>query len=254
MRQSFSRALLITWIFFLFSCQHDAVKTAYETENISVSAEEAPLDSSIIKLYEPYKEILDKDMNRVISVSDQDMDKDRPESLLTNFLGDLLLKEGQRTAKEQGLDFVPSISFYNYGGIRTSIPKGDITVGKVFELMPFENEMVFLKLSGQNTKAFLDYIAKHGGDSMGGVSFLIKNDMAMDLKIDGKAFDSNKSYWIVTNDYVASGGDGLEVLRDHENFINSGEKIRDVMIRNFEEHQKNNEHLTAKLDGRMRNE
>ena len=254
MRQSFSRALLITWIFFLVSCQHDAVKTAIETENISVSAEEATLDSSIIKLYEPYKEIIDKDMNRVISVSDQDMDKDRPESLLTNFLGDLLLTEGQRTAKIQGLDFIPSISFYNYGGIRTSIQKGDITVGKVFELMPFENEMVFLELSGNNTKAFLDYIAEHGGDSMGGVRFKIKDGKATDIKIDGKAYNPDSSYWVVTNDYVASGGDGLSVLRDYENFINSGEKIRDIMIRNFEEHQKNNEHLSAKLDGRMRNE
>lgn len=254
MRQSFSRALLITWIFFLFSCQHEAVKTAYETENISVSVSEAPLDSSIVKLYSPYKEIIDKDMNRVISISDVDMDKDRPESLLTNFLGDLLLQEGTRETKEQGLDFTPSISFYNYGGIRTSISKGEITVGKVFELMPFENEMVFVKLNGENTKTFIDYLAEHGGGSVGGVRFTIKNEKATNIVIGGEAFDPAKSYWIVTNDYVAAGGDGLAVLQNSEDFINSGKLIRDVIIRNLEEHQKNNEHLTAKLDGRIRNE
>ncbi|HPF52569.1 MAG TPA: 5'-nucleotidase C-terminal domain-containing protein [Draconibacterium sp.] len=254
MRQSFSRALLITWIFFLFSCQHDVVKTAYETENISVSSQEAPLDSSIIKLYSPYKEIIDKDMNRVISISDTDMDKDRPESLLTNFLGDLLLQEGAREAQLQNLNLVPSISFYNYGGIRSTIPKGEITVGKIFELMPFENELVFLELSGDNTLAFLNYVANHGGGSIGGARFTIKDGKAGNIKIGGKPFDPQQSYWIVTNDYVAAGGDGLAVFQDRINFINSGELIRDIIIRNLEEHQKNNEHLSAKLDGRIHNE
>lgn len=254
MLQSFSRALLITWVFFLFSCQHDAVKTAYDTENISVSAEEAPLDSGIIKLYTPYKEIIDKDMNRVISHSAVEMDKDRPESLLTNFLGDLLLEEGAKETQLQKLDFLPSISFYNYGGIRASIPKGDITVREVFELMPFENEMVYVELSGANTKIFLDYIAEHGGGSIGGARFTIKSDEASAITIGGKPFDPQLTYWLVTNDYVAGGGDGLAVLQDRINFINSGKLIRDVIIRNLEEHQKNNETLSAKLDGRISNE
>jgi len=254
MRQSFSYALLITWIFFLVSCQQNAVKTGYDAQNLSVSSELAPLDSNIVKLYAPYKEILDDDMNRVISVSETDMEKDKPESLLTNFLGDLLLSEGKKEAGEQDLGFVPAVSYYNYGGIRTGISKGEITVGKVFELMPFENEMVFLELDGDKMQAFLDYIAAHGGDSMGGVSFAIKNDKATKIKIDGKSFDPQKSYWVVTNDYVAGGGDGLSVLRERKNFINSGKKIRDMIIRNLEEHQAKNEILTAKLDGRMRNE
>ena len=254
MRHSFSYGLLITSFLFFVSCGHEAVKTAYQTENISVSEQAGALDSSIVNLYKPYKEILDKDMNRVISVSEFVMEKDKPESLLTNFLGDLLLYEGQRVAKEEGMDFVPSISYYNYGGIRTSIPQGDITVEKVFELMPFENEMVFIELSGADTKAFLDYIADLGGDSVGGVRFSIKNERATHIKINGEDFDPQKNYWIVTNDYVAAGGDGLAVLRDRINFINSGKLIRDVIIQNFEEHQKNNEKLTAKLDGRMRYE
>ncbi len=254
MRQSFSHALLITWIFFLVSCQQNAVKTAYDAENLSVSSELAPLDSSIVNLYAPYKEILDDDMNRVISVSEMDMEKDKPESLLTNFLGDLLLYEGKKEAGVQDLGIVPAVSYYNYGGIRTSIPEGEITVGKVFELMPFENEMVFLELEGDKMQAFLDYIAGHNGDSMGGVSFSIKDEKATNIKIDGKPFDSQQSYWLVTNDYVAGGGDGLSVLREQKNFINSGKKIRDMIIRNFEEHQDKNEKLTAKLDGRIRNE
>lgn len=193
-------------------------------------------------------------MNRVISVSEFDMEKGRPESLLTNFLGDLLLNEGKHEARAQGFDFVPSVSYYNYGGIRTPIPKGEITVGKVFELMPFENEMVFLELDGDKMQAFLNYIAAHGGDSVGGVRFVISNDKAIKIKIGGQDFDPQKSYWLVTNDYVAAGGDGLAVLRDRKNFINSDKKIRDVIIANLEEHHKKNEKLTAKLDGRMRYE
>ena len=251
MRQSFSYPLLITWFLLLVSCQHNPVKTNYDTQNILVSVEAGSMDSSIIAIYEPYKEILDKDMNRVISVSETSMEKDRPESLLTNFLGDLLLEEGTLDAQEEGLAFKPDVSYYNYGGIRAPIPKGEITVGNAFELMPFENEMVFLQLDGDKMKAFLDYVARHGGDCVGGVRFVISDDKATHIKIGGKDFDPNNTYWIVTNDYVAAGGDDLPFFRDRKDFINSGKKIRDIIIHYCEEHQKNNELITAKPDGRI---
>ena len=56
------------------------------------------------------------------------MIKDKPESYLTNFLGDLLLIESVKVAQKNGLDIEPAVSFFNYGGIRTYLPEGEITV------------------------------------------------------------------------------------------------------------------------------
>ncbi|MCY1719284.1 5'-nucleotidase [Prolixibacteraceae bacterium Z1-6] len=251
MRQSFSYTLLITWVLIAVSCKNHFVQKSYEIQNISVTEEQNVLDSSIVRLYLPYKNILEKDMNRVISFSEVEMTKGKPESFLTNFLGDLLLNEGGNVAKAQEMGIVPDLSFFNYGGIRTSLPEGEITVGKIFELMPFENEMVFLELDGKQTQEFLDYVAAKGGDSLGGARFKISEGKAKDATIGGKPISEQEKYWLVTNDYVANGGDGLDVLKGRKQFINSKFKIRDAIISSLEEKQKNNEKLTAKIDGRF---
>jgi 2',3'-cyclic-nucleotide 2'-phosphodiesterase (5'-nucleotidase family) len=127
-------------------------------------------------------------------------------------------------------------------------------VGKIFELMPFENEMVFLQLSGDQIQEFLNQIAKKGGDSLGGARFIISNEKAKDITINGTQLDLNEKYWLVTNDYVAEGGDGLDVFTRRLQIVKSGRKIRDVIINHLEKKQKNGETLTANLDGRIKYE
>jgi 2',3'-cyclic-nucleotide 2'-phosphodiesterase (5'-nucleotidase family) len=225
-----------------------------DTRNIPVSDSLNSLDNQVVQTYLPYKKILEKDMNRVISVSEMEMSKDKPESSLTNFLGDLLLYEGKKVASEYGLEFLPSVSYFNYGGIRTYLPEGEITVGKIFELMPFENEMVFVELNGSQMKEFLDFIAAKGGDSESGARFTISNGKAKNITIEGKVLEPTKKYWLVTNDYVAGGGDGLELLTKRSGFINTGKKIRDIIIAYMEEKQSDGKKITAKPDGRISNE
>jgi 2',3'-cyclic-nucleotide 2'-phosphodiesterase (5'-nucleotidase family) len=230
------------------------VPGSVDARNISVSDSLNSLDSQVVTLYLPYKNILEKDMNRVISVSEEEMVKDKPESNLTNFLADLLLEQGKKSSQKAGLDFHPDISYFNYGGIRTSLPKGEITVGKIFELMPFENELVFIQLSGKQIQEFLDIIAGKGGDSVGGVRFVISDKKAKDVKIGGSPIDESADYWLATNDYVAGGGDDLLVFTQHSAFVNNGEKIREIIISYMEEQQKNGAKLKAVLDGRIRYE
>lgn len=111
MRQSISHLLLITCAIILFSCKTQFVQKSYEVDNISVSEEVGSMDSTIVALYSPYKNILEKDMNRVLAIADNELVKDKPESLLTNFLGDLLLEQGANIAKQQDLNLVPDVSF-----------------------------------------------------------------------------------------------------------------------------------------------
>ncbi len=254
MLRSFSYSLLITCFLLVASCKTNYVPTSSETKNISVSGDNIQLDSQLVKLYLPYKSALDKDMQRVISVTDQEMTKGKPESILTNFLGDLLLEEANLEAIKSELDIKIVVSYFNYGGIRNSIPKGNVDVGAIFEIMPFENEMVFLKLNGNQIQRFLDQIAASGGDSVGGVRFVISNEKAIKVEINGKPLNVNENYWLVTNDYVAEGGDGFEVLTQRAEIIKSGVKIRDLLIKHLEKKQKSGEVLTAKLDGRIINE
>ncbi len=254
MQRSFSYILLITSVFLYFSCNTKILRTNVEAKNIAVSDSISSLDSQVVEVYLPYKKMLEKDMSKVISISEKEMIKNKPESSLTNFLADLLLYEGTKEAKSKNLNVIPEISYFNYGGIRTSLPAGEITVGKIYELMPFENEMVYLKLSGGQIQQFLNNIAEKGGSSIGGVRFSIKNDKATNIEVAGNSLELSADYWLVTNDYVAGGGDNMDVLTQRSELINSGEKIRDVIIGYLEEKQQNDERLQATKDGRIKYE
>ncbi len=254
MARSFSFTLLITSFFIILSCKPSYLLTDYNTKNVEVTGNSNVLDSQLVQMYLPFKNSLEKDMNRVISFSEIEMVKNKPESGLTNLLADLLLIEGRKEATRKNLQIDPEISFFNYGGIRTSLPKGEIKVGNIFELMPFENEMVMLQLSGSQVQQFLNQVAGKGGDSVGGVRFTISDKSAIKVLIDGKSLEAEKKYWLVTNDYVANGGDNLSVFTQRSEMVPIGKKIRDVIISNLEERQNRGEVLTVKLDGRITNE
>lgn len=251
MRRTITYALLITGAIFSASCKTNFVSSSYNTQNITISEETASTDSSIVKLISPYKIILEKDMNKVIAKSEEALVKNKPESNLTNFLADMLLEEAQKIVKDDNLNAKPAVSFFNYGGIRSALPEGEITVGNIFELMPFDNTLVMLELKGEQLQEFLNYIAYKKGGSVGGVKMTIKDNKAENILIAGKKIDVNAGYWIVTNDYVAGGGDGLKVLRNRVNYVNTNQKIRDLIISHMETKYMNGAPIKVKTDGRI---
>ncbi len=253
MRLSFSYLLLITWFAVAISCKTNYVPTSSHSQNISVSYDTLDIDSQLIQIYLPYKNNLEKDMQRVICISEKEMIKERPESFLTNFLDDLLLDEAKTIAKSSAPGINPTISYFNYGGIRTSLPEGEITVGKIFELMPFENELVFIELTGAQVQEFLNHLAEKGGESVGGVRYVISGEKATGIQIDGAVLVPDKKYWLATNDYVAEGGDGLDVFTHRSEIIKPGKKIRTLIIEYMEKKTKNGETINAELDGRVKN-
>ena len=250
-RHSFSYLLLITWFVLLSSCKTPAVQTFVHKQNIPVTQEAISSDSSIILLYSPYKEVLEKDLSRVIAYSDAEMIKGKPESELTNFMADLLMKKATDISKEMNLDVLPDISYFNYGSIRSSIPEGEIAVSRAYELMPFENQLVFAQLDGNKVKDFLNVLAAKGGDSVGGVRFVISGEKATQIVIGGKEFDPAKKYWVATNSYVSEGGDGLTMFRESSQKITTDRLIRDLIIDYFAELQAKGISISAKKDGRI---
>lgn len=253
-RHSFSYLLLITWMVLLSSCKTPGVPSVIKKQNIPILQETTSFDSVIVQLYSPYKKVLEKDMSRVIAYSDAEMTKGKPESALTNFMADLLIKKAIDVATERQLNILPDMSYFNYGGIRSSIPKGEITVSRAYELMPFENHLVFAQLDGEKVKEFLDALAVKGGDSVSGVRFVISGVKATRIEIGGAEFDLTKSYWIATNNYVSEGGDGLAMFRESVQKIETDSLIRDLIIDYFAELQAKGRTINAKEDGRISRE
>jgi 2',3'-cyclic-nucleotide 2'-phosphodiesterase (5'-nucleotidase family) len=253
MHRTFKRGLLITAILGLILACNPAYKmVSGDYRNQEISPESLSKDSVIVSIIAPYKEKLDAEMNHVIGFAHTDLFKGKPESGLTNLLADLILEESIRIVR--GHNIIPDLAFLNYGGIRTGIPQGEFTVRKIFEIMPFENELVVIRLSGGAVQQFLDLIASRGGDSLSGVRFRIRNDKAVDVTIGGKPLDTEKTYWLATSDYVADGGDSYAMLQNSIQRINTDERIRDVMIRYFDRSYAEGKIINPETDGRIINE
>lgn len=238
----------------LISCRPAYNLVSGEYFNLKVSPETVVPDSQIFSVYRPYKADLDSEMNHVVGFSTTAMIKGKPESKLTNYLADLLLEESRLISGETGNRFFPDISFMNYGGIRTGLPQGEIRVRKVFELMPFENELVFLKLKGSDLRAFFDLIASQGGDSMSGARFIIRNRKAEEITVGGIPLDENAGYWLATSDYVADGGDSFSMLKNSLERFQTGEKVRDVILRYMKRTYADGKLIDPVTDGRISDE
>ena len=202
--------LFVVILFLLGSC---APKYFYHTTHLSGEIKinkDYASDAQIDSLIYPYKAQLDSTMNAVLAICDTELTKNRPSSSLGNFFSDAIKYE---TEKRTGA--AVDLVIINYGGIRLNmIPAGNITLGKVYELMPFDNQLVVLKIHGDTLATILDYIASQGGWPVSGVNFTIKKNNAVNIFIGDKAFDITQTYTLAVSDYIANGGDNLSMLKN----------------------------------------
>ena len=229
----------------LAACNHRYQVKRGDYKEYGISSEIGE-DSSIVRYYLPYKQKMQAEMSTVIGKSDVVISGGRdPETLLGNFFSDAVLA--------QGLKLDPSIqfTFATKGGLRNDLPKGDITINDIFELMPFENELMSLKLSGTDVQKLIDFIAKSDGQPVAGLTMKIVNNKAYDVKIGGKPFDPASTYNLLTYDYLANGGGDLAFLGNAIEKKTLGKKLRDSLLDQIKEATAKGETITAKLDGRI---
>lgn len=182
-------------------------------------------DSAMNALLMPYAKDINATMNKVIGTSAATYNKKQPESEIGNFMAD-----AYKTMAEEKFGRKVDAGFMNDGGIRSYLSKGNITVGKIFEIMPFDNILVLQELKGTVLQAYLDKMAEDGGWPVSkGVTMVIRNKKATEVKINGKPLDPNTVYVVAHSDYVANGGSDCEMLRAVPQ-INRGYLMRDAII------------------------
>jgi len=186
-------------------------------------------DPDMVQFMLPYKVRVDSEMNDTIGFTARALERGRPESLLGNYVADLCLEEVNALVRATAgpADFC----FLNNGGLRHGLPEGAITRGHVFELMPFENELVVITLEGIILKRVLDWIARRGGEPVSGLRMRIRNGHPAGISIQGLPVSPDRTYRAVTSSYLANGGDDLSFLADSLPRLYAGLRIRDAVIR-----------------------
>jgi len=210
------------------------------------STTEKLADKSYMAYLQPFKQKIDAGMNVVIGQAAETMRGHAPESLLSNFSADVYRQTASAFTGEK-----VNMAVVNLGGLRTVVNAGDITIGKVFELMPFENELVVVWLRGDKLEQLLQFFAKVGGEGVSGLRMEISNGKAQNISIDGNPLDVNKLYSIATNDYLAAGNDKMVQLAQNEKRLNTGIKVRNMLLDYIKAETKNGNKIEAKLDGRI---
>jgi 2',3'-cyclic-nucleotide 2'-phosphodiesterase (5'-nucleotidase family) len=241
-------------ILLTFSCSPHWSVHQINTKNISIDLQSASIDSLVQSTVTPYRDSIEQDMSKLVTVSATPLIKGKPESNLTNTIADILLGFGTEFCAKQNLKINPDLAYVNYGGLRASLPQGEITVGRIFELMPFENEIVLIKISGEAIHQMAERIADRGGEGVSGMKMGIRDGKLASFTIGGKPVDLSVSYWLVTNDYIASGGDQMAMFLNPLDRINTQMKFRDLLIQELSNRYKKDGILNVKLDGRIYHE
>ena len=210
-----------------------------------------PRMESIAALVEKYQRRVDAAMNEVIGEAEVDLDGVNVRMRDTN-LGAFVADVIRRTS---GAD----AAIINGGGIRTSISKGKIRVGDVYAVVPFDNYIVAIQLTGRQIRETLEYgvsaVDERAGrfPQVSGITFryagAAKPGMRVrDICIGGKPIDPDGLYAVATIDFLAAGGDGYKTFGDAVRsskdyavvggamkgerlvYSNSGKWLRDVVV------------------------
>lgn len=199
----------------------------------------------------PYRNHINKDLDNVLSYAPENMDKfqGKWQTTLSNFLADITLEKAnklfQKTNKRQ-----VDICLMNFGGIRASIAKGDVTARTAYQIMPFENTLVIAELDASKIIELVNYfIAEAKAHPIAGIEIELTKDQKSykSIKIAGQNIDPKKTYTVATSDYLITGGDRMDFFLNSVATFDLNYKLRNLIIDYFKEHQV----ITAVLDNRI---
>lgn len=207
----------------LMACQNYAIKKVERTDYRFEVSENQVKDLRVEEIVEPFREALQVEMSEVIGYNEFELSKQQPESTLGTFMCDAIFSEASKLYSGK-IDF----AVVNYGGMRIPfLSAGDINVGRIFELMPFENYLVVLDLDLSTTQRLFEQMSGRGGWPMSqNVQMKIDtSNVSYDVTIDGQGLESKSHYKVLISDYIANGGDDCDFLKD------SPRETLDILLR-----------------------
>lgn len=202
----------------LWACSsHLVVNTNVSKEPISNTI---AADSSLNAFISPYKDSLDKRMNEVLAIAEVDFIVQRPASNLMNWVANALFINQTKTVRLSQ----PVVCLLNTGGIRSSIGKGNVTLGDIYKVMPFDNTVVWVELPLSVLPEIEAYFNKSGGEPMANLT-LIEGKLSITSSPENPTH-----FWVITSDYLMNGGDKMNFFSKRTKINETGELLRDVLI------------------------
>ena len=184
-------------------------------------------DSTIDLFIKPYKDSLKEEMGVVVAQSETNFSTEPGMASIGNWVANAVYSNQIRNTQINE----PVMCILNSGGIRSTLNKGPITVGDIFKLMPFDNEVVWVKMPVQSIPIIERYLLKTGCQPLSNASL---NKGILHIK---GLKDSDTYFWIITSDYLMNGGDKMDFFQQKTDVKYPGKLLRNLLIEESK-HQK----------------
>jgi 2',3'-cyclic-nucleotide 2'-phosphodiesterase (5'-nucleotidase family) len=200
----------------------------------SPAGEQAKQIENFIK---PYRDHIDQDLSTVLAFAPETLDKSGTwQTTIGNLFSDAVMLKGNPVFKlreNKTMDLV----LLNAGGVRSIIPKGNVTARTAYEIMPFENSLVVIALKGDQIMEMINYIiSEKKPHPLSGMTFTIgKDNQAKNILIQGKPFELDQTYFVGTNDYLSNGGDNMNFFKKGTAKYDLDYKLRNILIDYFKD-------------------
>jgi 2',3'-cyclic-nucleotide 2'-phosphodiesterase (5'-nucleotidase family) len=217
---------------------------------LTVFADDPKPDSTIAAYVDSVNARLLPITSRVLGRSKDALTRNRSgESSLGDWVADAM-----RAAA--GTDF----AFQNPGGLRADLDAGDVTMGDVYEVMPFDNQIATVTLTGAQVLDLLEHgVSPTSAVQVSGLSLKYdgerpSGERVLEVRLPGnRRLDPAGRYRVATNDFMAQGGDGFTMIAQGEGLSQPGLLVRDVLVSDVERHGKTGQPLAAPTPGRIVN-
>lgn len=240
----------VSAVFLLAACQRGPLTATAQlppvtSQPVSKTQPDDPQAAAFIK---PYHDKVVSQMQEVLGTAPVALAKNPGESPLANFVADL-----QRQRASQVLGEAVPLGVMSNGGLRAPLPAGPVTLGNVFELMPFENELVVLDAPAEVVQQLFAYAASRRMAVSGATYAVGPNGQPQDVRIGGQPFDpaQDRLYAIAISDYLAAGGDNMSFLKTVTP-RHTGILLRNAIADHIRALTKAGKPVEAKAEGRVR--
>lgn len=145
----------------------------------------------------------------VIGYSTNAMKASYPESALSNWFVDLLIAKVEQLSGKK-----VDVGITNFGGIRVDMPEGEIILDDMLSMFPFKNQLIYVEHTGKQIRTFLEEMAAHKFQILGGVRVVAEGGKLLSAEIGGEPIDDDKVYGLATISFLLDGGDGLTLQQN----------------------------------------
>ena len=175
------------------------------------------------------KQEKDKVMDQFIGRSKEALSSFPPASPLSDLLVNMLFEWGNEYLLSKKMEKA-DLALLNFGGIRAALPQGRITIGDIYEIIPFDNTVTFVFVKGSELKKMFDGFTEKKTAPLGNVQTVYDANKLVSYTIGSAPLALDKTYTLVTINFLAAGGDGFLSNVNFESVIYLDKLLRDVYI------------------------